>query len=371
MIFFAIIFIVIILICLIIYAKRDPITRKKIKKSCEFSKSFVEPNETFELRTKIDNLSSHAMRRVYISHVLDNAIELVNEPKYKCQDLGENRKRITARTHVKAKTTRQTSVNLKIDRRGIYGAHELSLDYVDTMGFYATYDTETLKNKIIVAPKHVDDDFISTLITSGYGDFNAKRGFIMDEMAISTYDEYTGHEPMRQISWKKTAQAGSLMVKKFEPMGAHVTTIVFDVNGFQKVKFGDKNYNLIEYSISMLREIFEHFENKRITYTLYTNAHSNFIENNTFTSTPAGKATRLRMLNALGELSYTDKSCSRISSEKLLDFAIKNSYKGPFVYVCPLNRSRINYSLKKLSKSKGMEIIELYAENFYKHKPEK
>lgn len=373
MIFFAIVFIIFAVICGVIYEKRDPITRKKLRYDCGFDKAFVEPDAEFALQTELENTSSHAMRRIYVRHILDDAFEVVDKEDYKIVPVkgmsqGEEKKEIICRTFIKRKNTRELTTRLRVSRRGVYRTHKIAVDYVDGLGFHSSYCSNDTNEKIIVAPQKVDDSFLTSLITSGYGDFNAKRGFIEDAMSISTYDEYTGHEPMRQISWKKSAQSGTLMVKKFEPMGAHVTTIVFDVDGFYAAKYGSPNYGYVEYAISMLRAIFEYFEKKKISYRFYTNAKSSFITDHTYIGTPSGKKSKIQMLTMLGELDYHVKRQDRVPSAKLLDFAIKNSFRAPFVYIAPVNRSMINMQIKKLSKRKGMEVIELYANEFYKLK---
>ncbi len=364
MIFFAILFVVLVVLITNIYVKRDPITRKKVKVRTGFSKAFCEPNTEFYLKTEIDNASGHPMRRLYVTQKMDDAFITVDGKRFKQVKVSSTEKQLVCKTNVKKKTTKEVCMRLKVDRRGVYKTGEMQLTCVDFLGFHtANYNLKT-NNRIIIAPKTVDDGFLSALITSGYGDFNAKRGFIQDEMAVSTYGDYTGKEPMRQISWKKSAQTGDLVVKKFEAMGAQVTTIVFDAYGYKGVKYGTKRYYQIEYAISMLRVIFEHFEKKRITYRLFTNASASALEGHVFTSTPSGKKTKLRMLSMLGELDYSSIRSASMRSENLLDFAVKNSHKGPFVYLAPVNLSLVNLRLKKISKAKGMEIIELYAEKF-------
>ncbi len=368
MIFFAILLLIIVVLCVNVYVKRDPISRKQVEVKGKFNKDFCEPGTEFFVKTEIENSSSHAMRRLYLSLTLDEAFVPTQLEKFKQFALKADEKKIMCKTNVGAKKSREIDIGLKINRRGVYHLKELQLACVDFLGFHSAFYNEKLNNRIIVAPKKVDDGFLSSLITSGYGDFNAKRGFIEDEMSVSTYGEYTGREPMRQISWKKTAQTGNLIVKKYEPMGAHVTTIVFDVDGFRNAKYGTKTYTQIEYAISMLRVIFEYFEKKRIAYRLYTNAQAGALENHFFTSVPSGKKTKIRMLSMLGELSYNEKVSTAMGSERLLDFAVKNSHKGPFVYLAPVNKSMVNLRLKKISKAKGIEIIELYAEQFCKDK---
>ena len=156
------------------------------------------------------------------------------------------------------------------------------------------------------------------------------------------------------------------IVKQFEPMGTHVTTVVLDVEGYTNVKYNTKQWELLEYSISMLREIFEYFEAKRIPYCLYTNAKSSYVHDMVFKSVPSGKKTRDAMLCMLGDLSVKLEPKERIASSKdLLDFSIKNSFRAPFTYIAPTDHSKITTALKKISKIKGIEIIEFYAKDYY------
>ncbi len=365
MIFFALVILLIVVLCINIYVKRDPISRNKVSVKTEFTRDFCEPNTEFYLNTEISNFSKHAMHRLYVAHDLHEAFVATDQDNFRRVAIGSvKQKQLTLKSSVKAENVKKISIGLKIDRRGIYALNGVNLTFVDFLGFHSSTYEKKANNRIIVAPKKVDNGFLSALVTSGYGDFNAKRGFIYDEMSVSTYDEYTGREPMRQISWKKSAEAGTLLVKKFEPMGAHVTTIVFDAYGYREVKFGSKSYMQIEYAISMLREIFEYFERKRIAYRLITNAKSPSLYNYSFTSQPSGKKTKMRMLTMLGELNYNSKYGTSMDSEDLLDYAVKNSYRGPFVYLAPVDKRVINLRLKKISKAKGLEIIELYAEKF-------
>lgn len=370
MYFFAVVFIVIVILCLNSYAKKDPITKDKISHAVSFNKDLCEPNEEFMLVTEIENKSSHKMGRIYIKHTVDTSFILSGEKKYRATNVN-NKKQIICRTYARAKKKRVIETRLKIAKRGVYKTYAINIDCVDFFGFYTSYYTKNTSASIIVAPKRVSNAFMSTMIAQGYGDFNAKRGFIDDETTIRTYGEYTGYEPMRHINWKKSAQMGEFIVKQFEPMGTHVTTIVFDVTGYLNVKDGTDAYELFEYSISMLREMFEYFEAKRIAYCLYTNAKSSHIHDHVFSSVPSGKKTYKQMLSMLGDLSANFSKGDRLfNSNDLLNFAVKNSFRAPFAYVAPTNRYTITVGLKKISKIKGIEIIELYADNYFKKKKE-
>ena len=79
----------------------------------------------------------------------------------------------------------------------------------------------------------------------------------------------------------------------------------------------------------------------------------------------------IRILLPLFEESVNFSKGDRLfKSSDLLNFAVKNSFRAPFAYVAPTNRYTITVGLKKISKIKGIEIIELYADNYFKKKKE-
>ena len=365
MYFFALVFIVLMIMIFNAYSKRDPISRDKISHHRSFDKDMCEQNETLVLKTEIINRSSHSMGRIYVKNVMDEAFVLKEGKKFKEESFGE-RKRVTYRTFVKARNSRVVETRLEPRKRGVYKVTDIDVDYLDLLGFHNAFYKKQDKIKVTVLPKRVNNKFLSKLIEGGYGDFNAKRGFIDDETTIRTYGEYTGHEPMRHINWKKSAQMDEFVVKQFEPMGTHVTTIVLDVSEVINSKEGSANYLLVEYAISMLREIFEYFEEKRITYRFITNAKSSHLVDGVFESKPSGKKTKREMLSMLGELSYkfNDRQSYCLSSKELLANAISRSYRAPFLYLSTRNTKKITERLKKIGKIKGIEITELYSEDY-------
>lgn len=365
MYFFAIIFIVLCVIFLKAYGKKDPITKDKVSHRRSFSKELCEPDEPFIMRTELENKASRSMKRVCLRHTLDEDFALVGKQNYTVAK-NANKNVFICKTHVKAKATRVFETPVSISRRGAYQTHDLAMDYVDFLGFHASYYNKTSIERVVILPRRVNNKFMSKMIAQGYGDFNAKRGFIDDETTVRNYGEYTGHEPMRHINWKKSAQAGEFIVKQFEPMGTYVTTIVLDISGFTHAKKGSQAYELVEYSISMLREMFEYFEEKRIPYRLYTNAHSKWLHEHAFSSTSSGKKTRHKMLYMLGELNTSPEQSRTLKSKQLLDLAIKNSFRAPFAYVAPIKREVVNLELKKATKIKGVEIFEFYADEYWK-----
>lgn len=364
---YAIIIIVATYIIVSAYVKRNPISRNKVIHKTSFDKRLYNPGEEIILTTKIENISSFPIRRLYVKHTVDKEFNVLCEENYKINNDIHGKKELFYRTEIGKRAEKEVQTRFKIEKRGVYCAHKINLEYVDYLGLHANSCELEDKQRVIIAPPRVSNKFLDKIIAQGYGDGVHKRGYINDETSIRSYGEYTGHEPMRHINWKKTAQADEFMVKQFEPMGAHVTTIVFDLSGYGTSVFDERVSEWIEYAISMLREIFEYFEENKIPYKFFTNARSSHIRYNQFVSTASGNKTRLLMLEMLGELDVVLRNREyQAGSSSLLEQAIKNMEKAQMVYIAPRKKSNLTHKIRKTSKIKGVEIIELYSADYCK-----
>ena len=366
MYFFAVIFIVIALLIINYVAKQDPIEKDKISHTRKFSKHLCEPGEVFYIQTEIKNETSRTVRRLYVRQVLDGDFELKDEG-YKNSTAGDKKRHIIGKTFVPPNGTQSINTAVYVKDRGVYKMYKIGLESLDLLGFHSSiYEKEDVA-QIVIAPRRVNNAFINNIIMEGYGDFNAKKGFIFDEASVRSYGEYTGHEPMRHINWKKTAQMNEFVVKQFEPMGAHVTAVVLDVSGYTSASKGGVDYKYLEYSISMLRELLEYFESKHVAYSLYTNAVSPLIKNNIFKSAAKGSRSRENMLMMLGQMQTVLRNRDSLTqSDELLNYAIKGTSGAPLIYLAPKKKFVINSQIKKLGKIKGIEIVELYARDYYR-----
>ena len=77
------------------------------------------------------------------------------------------------------------------------------------------------------------------------------------------YREYTGREPMKQISWKQTAKAGRLMVRVNDYTSDRVVTIL--VNMYSSLR------PQLENCLKLVRTVCEQLEEAKIPYELMTN----------------------------------------------------------------------------------------------------
>lgn len=341
------------------FSKRELIRREKFLFRQSFEKPLAEVDEKVMVRAEYRNLSRLSIRKAYTVSLIDKNLTLLDDPRL----LSEKRDMaiVQSKLSLPAKREKTLLIPVRAERRGVYQSYGIKAELPDLFGFRTMRGEEMKNDTLVVYPKRTDNRFFHDMIVQGFGDFNAKHGFLEDETSVHSYGTYTGHEPMRRISWKQTAKSGEFMVKQFEPMGTYATIIVFDV---EKDCYPQRqNGEMTEYCLRMLREMFEYFESKKIPYRLYTNATAPMLENGKYECYPSGKKTRLAMLEMLGRM---DLQYRGLGGVKLLDRAVKESGGAPVVYLSGFKSDSLTTHIRKLTLSKGCEIIPLYAESYAK-----
>ncbi|MBQ1508534.1 MAG: DUF58 domain-containing protein, partial [Erysipelotrichaceae bacterium] len=89
--------------------------------------------------------------------------------------------------------------------------------------------------------------------------------FIMpDPIDTIGFREYSGREPMRDISWPQSLRRRQLMVKTYDYTSEEKAVVLLDIS--------NGNADSIEYAYSLGRSVAEELEKKHIRFRFYTNA---------------------------------------------------------------------------------------------------
>lgn len=357
--FFLVLFLGIAVIVINRFSKRELIRREKFLFRQSFEKPLAEVDEKVMVRAEYRNLSRLSIRKAYTVSLIDKNLTLLDDPRL----LSEKRDMaiVQSKLSLPAKGEKTLFIPVRAERRGVYHSYGIKAELPDFFGFQTVRGEQMQEETLVVYPKRTDNRFFHDMIVQGFGDFNAKHGFLEDETSVRSYGTYTGREPMRRINWKQSAKTGEFVVKQFEPMGTYATIIVFDVE--RDLYPQRRNGEMTEYCLRMLRETFEYFESKKIPYRLYTNATSPLIEDGKYECYPSGKRTRLSMLEMLGRMDLHYRGLNGI---RLLDRAVKESRGAPVVYLSGYKSETVTTQIKRLALSKGCEILSLYAENYVK-----
>lgn len=158
--------------------------------------------------------------------------------------------------------TKQISMNF--GQRGVYKVGGYHLSAGDLLGFREVKCHGDGKN-IVVMPHHsrqkVDLDAVGGFI----GDVSVKRFILEDPILTTGFRDYTGREPMRAISWTRTAQAGSLQVKQYDYTAERHIVVLLNIEGADEQQF--------EECLRLTRSVCEKLEQQKIPYGFRTNGN--------------------------------------------------------------------------------------------------
>ena len=185
------------------------------------------------------------------------------------------------RTTLRGRRSITRQVSMTFDSRGVYCAGGYHLSAGDLLGFRESKCHGDGKS-IVVMPRHSKQKVALDAVGGFIGDVSVKRFILEDPILTTGFRDYTGREPMRAISWTRTAQAGSLQVKQYDYTAERHIVVLLDIEGADEQQ--------LEECLRLTRSVCEKLEQQKTPYGFRTNANL---------PGPVGKITS--MVEGLGE----------------------------------------------------------------------
>ncbi len=153
-------------------------------------------------------------------------------------------------------------LHISLSRRGIHDLGKYFLETGDFLGLSPIiYNGQITKKIICTSEKCPEEDL--DFPGGEIGDISVRRFIIDDPTMLLGYRDYTGREPMKQISWKQTAKTGRLMVRRNDFTSDHVATVL--VNMYSSLR------PQLEDCLKLVRTVCEQLEEEKIPYELMSN----------------------------------------------------------------------------------------------------
>ncbi len=165
------------------------------------------------------------------------------------------------------KFTREVRASLPC--RGRFLFRGCNLHGGDFLGLSDSDRSFPTTREVVVMPKRAPIPDIGRLVGDFLGDLSVNRFIFEDPMLTIGFSEYTGREPLRDISWSQTARMGRTMVKNYDHTVDLSLTILLNV---QSANSNSDDDRAVETCISMVRSLCETLEEQHIKYSFLTNA---------------------------------------------------------------------------------------------------
>jgi len=326
-----------------------------VKYDVHVSDHLVEPDQEFQLVTTLRNSSRRFIPFIRISEIVPRSIN-VNAKLY---DTGfdESRARINSTVYMMPRQKMTRRLKASLGARGLYLFEGATLYGGDFLGIAERPRSLRLRRETIVLPKRIaTDDFKETL--GGFmGDISVNRFIMEDPVLTLGFREYTGREPMKQISWPVTARMGRMMVKNYDHTLDITVAVVLNVDS---VYYGLEAQPYIEKCYSMARSVCEMLEDKHITYSFMTNAVApGQMGAWEYVSDGLGSTHLANILEGLGRASYRH----RVSRFDLMDSVRRRAESGrAHIIITPAIDDYDRREIDRLANYSGANVLVLKGE---------
>lgn len=133
----------------------------------------------------------------------------------------------------------------------------------DFLGVRTRYREGNEEKKLVVMPRRREDPQLALTLGGYIGEISVRRFIFEDPVLTIGVREYTGNEPIKQISWKQTARTGTLQVKNYDFTADANVTVLLNIDGGSPED--------LERCFETVRTVCEMLERRRIPYEFYGN----------------------------------------------------------------------------------------------------
>ncbi len=233
---------------------------KGIEYSQKTSLTIVEPDEEFDIVCVLKNRTWRFISYLKLKEKFSKEIIV---PK-KIDDVVYSF--IQSSKYLMPRQILERRVRAHIPKRGRYFLYGATIYAGDALGFAETLGNYDNTKEIIVIPKETAVLNLDVKLSGYIGEMSINRFILEDPILTVGFNDYTGQEPQKMISWTQTARFGHLMVKKYDYTLELMVTVILNID-----YDGINRENLIEESFSICRSVCQYLEAKNIRYKVITN----------------------------------------------------------------------------------------------------
>lgn len=328
-----------------------------LREDAEFDTAIAEPEERFHLVITLTNTRKRYIPFLRMEGKLPPELCLLAEN-------GRNRDVTTTDPRSFGFSTwlhplQQVRFQLPVSaaRRGRYVLPSLTVCGGDFLGLKRQERAMAFFREMVVPPKALSAPELGIVLGSFLGEFSVNRFLYEDPVLTVGFREYTGQEPMKMISWKQSARAQGLMVRKYDYTVEPSAMVLLNVD-----TDASRKPELLEQCFSLARSVCETLEDRGIKYIFATNAAmAGAMRDPSLVEEGLGQRHFAVVLESLGRALHM----ARCSCDQLL-FRFSSGYSPVCgrIVITPAGEAEACPSLPLLQAASGGNVLILRGEAF-------
>lgn len=154
-------------------------------------------------------------------------------------------------------------VSFRVSRRGLHTFGAYYVETGDYLGIKTSLRTAEGEERVVCTAHNWEEEPEFNPYGGILGDVSVRRFIHEDPCLITGYRDYTGREPMKQISWRQTAKTGRLTVKQQDHTSDTDVAVLLNMEG--------GNAEALETCLNITRSVCEKLESRKIPYVFRSN----------------------------------------------------------------------------------------------------
>lgn len=224
----------------------------------------VDPDEKFYLELSLQNTGRHYILFARLDEQLSSAFSVHNQYAWQTMNGGWD---VSFSTWLRPRQAVRFRFQVSVATRGFYLLSPLKLSCGDFLGLGEQVRRTGQFRAVVVAPREAEEAGFADVLGGFLGDVSVRRFIHEDPVLTTGFREYTGREPMKQISWTQSARGRGLMVKVFDHTAEPRVSVLLNADTRAKGREA-----LLEKCYSLARTVCRVLEERGVQYDFATNA---------------------------------------------------------------------------------------------------
>ena len=330
--------------------------------STDASKPLVDPGEAFEVVSVFENMRRLPLPFLDVQEILppETVIDLKNVKTHYAREkdavVGDRTLRLRSSVYLLPRQRLVRRIPASLPARGRYLFRGAVVRRGDFLGLRETYRDYPCRTEIVVVPAPATSCPAFEALGNFLGDISVRRFVMEDPVLTLGFSDYTGREPLRDISWVQSARLGRMMVKKYDYTLEPAVTVLLNVS------CGDRlpDASLLERCFSLTRTACERLEAGRIKYRVLSNAVPAGLGGRWPAMTDGlGHGHLYGILESLGRATYDEGE----PFEKTLERAVRGAEQGrSHIIITPFRSDGLDAGVARLRLLTGGEAVVISAQ---------
>lgn len=243
-----------------------PESLKKLRLHGSSDKLLAEPGETVTWTAVVENHSRLPVLFARLWQHFPAEAQIAGDPKWieSHRTVSFQQWHTEERMSLMPRQRCTRSVSFTFEKRGAYSVGNYRLSAGDLLGVSETGRAGTGR-EIVVMPHRSKNAAAIQALGGFLGDISVRRFILEDPILTVGFRDYTGREPMKAISWTRTAMTGSLQVRQYDHTAEQIVVVLLNVeNGAGET---------LEECFRLTRTVCETLESRKISYAFRTNGN--------------------------------------------------------------------------------------------------